>query len=134
MRSDRRSRAMLPLTAAPLRHCMFRRRRCPGVCCQRESLTSFRTVAGPVYFFMEVSAALKSSFNEQTSLNRRLKDDATALMTPPLQAKIIDLESLEDMPAGSSNHHPSQQGWHFSCERGCTRDDCGNAGPFSVER
>ena len=28
----------------------------------------------------------------------------------------------------------SQEGWHFSCERGCTRDDYGKAGPFSVER
>ena len=27
----------------------------------------------------------------------------------------------------------SQEGWHFSCERGCTRDDYGKAGPFSVE-
>ena len=23
---------------------------------------------------------------------------------------------------------------HFTCERGCTRDDHGEAGPFSVER
>ena len=29
-------------------------------------------------------------------------------------------------------HH--QEGWHFSCERGCTRDDYGKAGPNSVER
>ena len=27
-----------------------------------------------------------------------------------------------------------EEGWHFSCERGCTRDDCGKTGPFSVER
>ena len=27
-----------------------------------------------------------------------------------------------------------QEGWHFSCERGCMRDDYGKAGPFSVER
>ena len=26
------------------------------------------------------------------------------------------------------------KGWHFSCERGCTRDDYGKAGLFSVER
>ena len=30
--------------------------------------------------------------------------------------------------------HPKDEGWHFSCERGCTRDDHGKAGPFSVER
>ena len=29
---------------------------------------------------------------------------------------------------------PQQEGWHFYCERGCTRDDHGKAGPFSVER
>ena len=28
----------------------------------------------------------------------------------------------------------AQEGRHPSCERGCTRDDCGKAGPFSVER
>ena len=28
----------------------------------------------------------------------------------------------------------AQEGWHSSCERGCTRDDYGKAGPFSVER
>ena len=28
----------------------------------------------------------------------------------------------------------AEEGWHFSCERGCTRDDCGKAGPFSVAR
>ena len=27
----------------------------------------------------------------------------------------------------------TQEGWHFSCEHGCTRDDYGKAGPFSVE-
>ena len=29
---------------------------------------------------------------------------------------------------------PRQEGWHFSCERGCARDDSGKAGPFSAER
>ena len=29
---------------------------------------------------------------------------------------------------------PKEEGWHFSCERGCTRDDYGTAGPFLVER
>ena len=28
----------------------------------------------------------------------------------------------------------AQEGWHFSCESGCARDDHGKAGPFSVER
>ena len=35
-------------------------------------------------------------------------------------------------PAGSRDRCP-REGWHFSCERGCTRDDHGKAGPFSVE-
>ena len=33
------------------------------------------------------------------------------------------------------NHRPTWEGEEgFSCERGSTRDDCGKAGPFSVER
>ena len=27
-----------------------------------------------------------------------------------------------------------EEGWRFSCERGCARDDSGKAGPFSVQR
>ena len=37
------------------------------------------------------------------------------------------IERWFESPAG-------QEGWHFSCGRGCARDDCGKAGPLSVER
>ena len=40
-------------------------------------------------------------------------------------------QHLSGATAGTG--HSDQEGWHFSCERGCSRD-CGKAGPISVER
>ena len=70
-------------------------------------------------FFSTSPASGHSSAQHQLSPNSRLLT-APALGGPRWNAR-----------AGGSVR---EGGWHFSCERGCTRDDCGKAGPFSVER
>ena len=37
-------------------------------------------------------------------------------------------------PLADPQGAPAKRGRHVSCERGCARDDSGEAGPFSVER
>ena len=108
-------------------------------------------LAAPVWGFPHPACCNRSAITLHAAYTLLLSNDVSLLL---LRQVAISMPTLTNMAVqgeggllplsvflgGTVRHSPSygacirQQGWHFSCERGCTRDDYGKAGPFSVER